>query len=226
MLWDDQRDALSVRARMGWSRDGEAFLDRLTIRPGDGPAIDEWLQAPEPRVVEQPGNGPFMRAVFEHLDVQAVAIVPIVRGGDVHGLVAAGFDEAQLVDREETLSRCAGLADQAATAIQNGRLLEQIQHQALHDALTGLPNRTLFEDHAARAMDRAVRNEEPLTIVFVDLDRFKRINDGLGHEIGDAILVEVARRVARCVRAGDVVARMGGDEFTMLLHRALLAHIG
>ncbi|HEX5614709.1 MAG TPA: EAL domain-containing protein [Acidimicrobiia bacterium] len=219
MLWDHERDALSVRARMGWSADGEAFLDRLTIRPGDGPAIDEWLQAPEPRMVSRPGRGPFMHAVFEHLDVAAVAIVPIVRGGEVLGIVAAGFDTDQRIDRDETLSRCAGLADQAATAIQNGRLLEQIRHQALHDPLTGLPNRTLFEDHATRAMERAVRNDEPLTIVFVDLDRFKRINDGLGHEIGDAILVEVGHRVAGCVRAGDIVARIGGDEFTMLLHR-------
>jgi diguanylate cyclase (GGDEF)-like protein len=95
-------------------------------------------------------------------------------------------------------------------------------HDALHDALTGLPNRTLFMDRLGVALGRARagarRGREPhFAVVFLDLDRFKVVNDGLGHAVGDALLVEVASRLSACVRPGDTVARMGGDEFTLLL---------
>jgi diguanylate cyclase (GGDEF)-like protein len=219
MLWDPKREELTVHARSGWTRSASSFLDRLSVRPDDAPGVSEWLAAPQPRMLVRDEVGPFMVRMFDEIEVSAVAVVPIVRSGELLGLVAAGFDHRDIVDREELLARSVGVADQAATAIQNGRLLEQIRHQALHDALTGLPNRTLFEDHAARALQRAERTDEPVTLVFVDLDRFKRINDGLGHEVGDAILRDVAQRVESCVRAGDIVARVGGDEFTMLLHQ-------
>ncbi len=93
----------------------------------------------------------------------------------------------------------------------------QLQHQALHDALTGLPNRVAFMDHLERARRIAVRDQTMLAVLFLDVDRFKFVNDSLGHDIGDRLLVEVADRLVSFVRPGDVVARFGGDEFTMLL---------
>jgi diguanylate cyclase (GGDEF)-like protein/PAS domain S-box-containing protein len=94
----------------------------------------------------------------------------------------------------------------------------QLLHDATHDALTGLPNRVLFQDRLDHAIAQAERRRgEDLAVLFVDLDRFKNINDSYGHSVGDKLLQEVARRMLRAVRAADTVARIGGDEFTVLL---------
>ncbi|MEO8200810.1 MAG: EAL domain-containing protein [Gemmatimonadota bacterium] len=105
------------------------------------------------------------------------------------------------------------------TDISDRKLYErQLQHDALHDALTGLPNRSLFMDRLEHALSRARRRpDEIFAVLFLDLDRFKVVNDSLGHLLGDRLLVEFARRMERCVRPGDTVSRLGGDEFTILL---------
>jgi diguanylate cyclase (GGDEF)-like protein/PAS domain S-box-containing protein len=98
------------------------------------------------------------------------------------------------------------------------RAEQQLLYDAFHDALTGLPNRALFMDHVKMAIQRARRNGERLfAALFLDLDRFKIINDSLGHMVGDQLLVGIARRLETCLRPGDTVARLGGDEFTILL---------
>lgn len=95
---------------------------------------------------------------------------------------------------------------------------ERLVHDALHDALTGLPNRTLFMDRLAHTLSRSGRRESTgFAVLFLDLDRFKVINDSLGHSIGDRVLVEVAQRLAGALRPGDTCARLGGDEFALLL---------
>ena len=94
---------------------------------------------------------------------------------------------------------------------------EKINHLAHFDTLTGLPNRALFRQRLAEAMARARRNEKLLALMFLDLDNFKRINDSLGHDVGDALLKEIATRLKDCVRETDSVSRLGGDEFTVIL---------
>ncbi len=95
---------------------------------------------------------------------------------------------------------------------------EQLLHDAFHDALTGLPNRALFTDRLEHALRLAKRRKDYLfAVLFLDLDRFKVVNDSLGHAIGDQLLVSIARRLETCLRAGDTVARLGGDEFVLLL---------
>ncbi len=99
------------------------------------------------------------------------------------------------------------------------RAEEQLLHDALYDALTQLPNRALFLDHLALVMDQARRRKgSTLAVLFLDLDRFKNINDSLGHSVGDELLVQLARRLGHFLRPGDTVARLGGDEFAILLN--------
>ncbi|MGE3466284.1 MAG: PAS domain S-box protein [Pyrinomonadaceae bacterium] len=100
------------------------------------------------------------------------------------------------------------------------RAEEKLRHYALHDTLTNLPNRVEFMNHLRQAVSRSEGNEfAKFAVLFLDLDRFKVINDSLGHSVGDKLLVAIAEKLSSCVRPGDVVARLGGDEFTILLHR-------
>ena len=100
------------------------------------------------------------------------------------------------------------------------RLEEQLTHQAFHDPLTGLANRALFRDRVSHALALAQRQSNPITVLFLDLDDFKRVNDSLGHAEGDRLLIAAAERFLSCARAADTVARLGGDEFAILLEHS------
>lgn len=93
----------------------------------------------------------------------------------------------------------------------------RLDHMAYHDALTGLPNRLLFKEHLIQGLSRTARKNNRLAVLFIDLDRFKDVNDTLGHPVGDTLLMAVTRRIKSCVRTGDTLARQGGDEFICLL---------
>ena len=108
------------------------------------------------------------------------------------------------------------VANVLASAISRRRMYERVQHQALHDPLTGLANRTLCHDRLAQALARSRRSGKPVAVFFVDLDRFKAVNDSYGHAAGDAVLSEVAHRLADVVRPSDTVGRLGGDEFLVI----------
>ena len=109
-----------------------------------------------------------------------------------------------------------GRGRRLAAAYERERAAHRLAHERLHDTLTGLPNRTLFEDRAEHAITAAHRRGRSVAVVFLDLDHFKRINDSFGHTAGDAVLREVAGRLERSVRAADTVSRFGGDEFIVL----------
>ncbi len=119
------------------------------------------------------------------------------------------------------LERTAELA--GANALLQGEIVERrqaearVHHMAYHDSLTGLPNRALLSDRLDRAMLAVQRSDRKLAVMFIDLDRFKTINDSLGHLTGDHLLKEVASRLCRAVRSSDTVARLGGDEFVVLV---------
>jgi diguanylate cyclase (GGDEF)-like protein/PAS domain S-box-containing protein len=113
------------------------------------------------------------------------------------------------------------ITDEKLADEERDKLEQELRHLALHDPLTGLPNRTLLSDRLEHALDRLARAATPLAMLLLDVDDFKSINDTLGHGAGDALLVQVAERLRASVRPGDTVARLGGDEFAILLEELI-----
>ena len=184
---------------------------------GDGPVRIDDVQA-DPRTGPNP------------LGVRSFLGVPVVsRSGEVHGgLFFSHTEPGAFTERGERLA--VGIAAHAAIAIDNARLYQAAQreiqaraqaeaelaHQATHDRLTGLPNRLLVHDRISQALAHLERGGHAVAVLLLDLDRFKVVNDSLGHAVGDRVLLEVADRLREAVRPGDTVARFGGDEFALV----------
>lgn len=116
----------------------------------------------------------------------------------------------------DAAGRILGLVSMMSDITERIMATQRLTHEATHDPLTGLPNRSIVFDHLTRAIASARRGVNPPAVLYVDLDRFKTVNDSLGHAAGDDLLILVARRIINALRAGDVVARHGGDEFIVL----------
>ena len=182
------------------------------------PELYEMAARPTPFLLDRDSAQSYIAEAMAHWDEQLDVIVPLVGQGDFLGFVCAGYLGDLGLDREVAFARLQGAADLAVTAFTKARLLEEIRHQALHDDLTGLPNRVLLEDQVRQGLREAKRNRRRLALLFVDLDRFKHINDSMGHKFGDTLIQAAAERIARSLRESDIFARMGGDEFVIVLH--------
>jgi diguanylate cyclase (GGDEF)-like protein/PAS domain S-box-containing protein len=140
--------------------------------------------------------------------------------GDVRVPIAESDELVLALDRDladEEMSFVRAVANTLGTALARRRAEERMRHDAVHDPLTGLANRTLLRDRLELALARSEREEDYATgVLFIDLDNFKQINDAYGHAAGDAVLVELGRRLRTAVRPADTVARLGGDEFVVV----------
>ncbi|MBA3597352.1 MAG: diguanylate cyclase [Methylibium sp.] len=143
--------------------------------------------------------------------------VPLrAQSGIIGTLVVKNYSaDARYAERDIELLQY--VCTQVAAAIERKQAQTRLQHIARHDPLTDLPNRELFQDRLQTALARAQRDDSQLALLYVDLDKFKHVNDSLGHTAGDLLLQEFARRLKQCVRESDTVARVGGDEFIVLL---------
>ncbi len=147
--------------------------------------------------------------------------VPLIMGDDVMGVLVVESGALNEYTAED-LVLLESVAPYVAVAIRNRMLQDAVAHEkyrADHDALTGLANRALFTDRLTQAVHRADRSGELVGVIYADLDGFKEVNDTLGHAAGDELLKSVGRRLNDAVRASDTVARMGGDEFAMIVER-------
>ncbi|MCB0976855.1 MAG: EAL domain-containing protein [Acidimicrobiales bacterium] len=159
-----------------------------------------------------------LRAALTEAGVKAFWAHPVYAHGSSRpvGACCTVFDHVHQVQPEETLA--AELASKLVSiAIDHIDAEAQLAHQALHDALTGLPNRTLLLDRLDHALARRDRTGSKVAVLFCDLDRFKVVNDSLGHGVGDQLLIAAAQRLEATLSPGDTVARFGGDEFVVLL---------
>ena len=130
-------------------------------------------------------------------------------------MVQSDADNAHYTKNDQELLQF--VSNQIAAAIERKQIIASLQHTALYDRLTQLPNRALFHDRMQLALARVRRDHVRLSLLYIDLDKFKEVNDTFGHGTGDLLLQKIARRLEECVRAGDTVARFGGDEFVVLL---------
>ncbi len=158
--------------------------------------------------------------------IKAAAAVPLVRGGRAVGVLLFYSGERRAFD-EEIVKLLDRMAENVVFALGNLErederkgAEERVQYLATHDGLTGLPNRAMFSQLLNIEIESARRYERKFALLFIDLDRFKAINDTLGHQAGDTLLKEIAGRLTASVRAGDVIARLGGDEFVVMVQEA------
>jgi uncharacterized protein (TIGR02265 family) len=218
MLWDATDGFLRARAATGLDDEQHRAFLATPLSPEDTPELFGMLTEREPRVLAADTSSPALGAVMAVLDLSDVVVVPLVAGGVFLGVATASWRRGQAPAGlgGDVLARLRGVGDQAATALEKARLLEAVQHQALHDALTGLPNRALVAQRLEAHLEGA-GPDAPLAVLFCDLDRFKEVNDAFGHAAGDELLRQVAARLRAVVRPGDTVGRISGDEFVLVL---------
>jgi diguanylate cyclase (GGDEF)-like protein len=204
---------------------GKRHVARIGFRPSD---VQSLLTGPG--VLEIRGDDsvpPYLEPLTE-LGAKSFVVLPLSYQRQLSGVIALG-ERFDLVPSEEDREQMRRLADQAAVALANARMLDQVRELAYYDSLTGLPNRLSYKERLAYALEQASRNQRLVAAFFIDLDHFSRINDTLGHEVGDQLLRHVASRLRSCCREREdevgpavaslapEVARLGGDEFTIIM---------
>jgi diguanylate cyclase (GGDEF)-like protein len=192
--------ARSARADVGHGIGGRALSERAlvvadAISGGTEALLDEYLLQ----------------------GIVAAIAAPILEGGELAGVLIVASREADREypprDQQVVLS----LAEHASLALNHARAVQDALHEAFHDSLTGLPNRSLLLDRLRHALTRTERTGQQSGVLFCDLDGFKTVNDSLGHSAGDRLLTLVAARISECMRPSDTIARLGGDEFAVLM---------
>jgi diguanylate cyclase (GGDEF)-like protein len=204
---------------------GQRHVGRIGMRAADVQSI---LTGPEVLELRSGESVPSYLEPLLELGATSFVVLPLSYQRQLSGIIALG-ERFDLMPTEEDRVQMRRLADQAAVALANARMLDQVRELAYYDSLTGLPNRLSYKERLAYALEQASRDQKLVAAFFIDLDHFSRINDTLGHEVGDQLLRHVASRLRSCCREREdevgpamatlapEVARLGGDEFTVIM---------
>jgi GGDEF domain-containing protein len=218
--YDAQRDVLVMRSRLGADGVGRSEAvgseHKLAGFPGDRGALvrGEVFQ----RAMSDPGLADSARRRMEAAGEKTQVIVPFRFAGEPLGMLVLIETEAERTYTTEELDYLGAFGKQAAIAVNNARLYTTIEAQAATDGLTGLANRRTFHERLDQEIARARRYETPLSLLMLDIDDFKRVNDAHGHQVGDEVLRSLAHVITREVRRDiDLPARYGGEEFVVIL---------
>ena len=159
----------------------------------------------------------------QHIEGGSVAshlCIPLAAHHETLGTFYLQLSQGTADDRERTRQKALAFAEQVALAVRSLQLREQLRELSIRDPLTGLLNRRHMEESLLREVSRATRTRQPLSVVMLDVDHFKKFNDTFGHEAGDHVLKEVGQVLQRSVRDSDIACRFGGEEFTLILPEA------
>ena len=216
-----QSSALNIEGEHGqpsltkfYFRDGEDEEDACTEMLGDIEALGVRLRGRIKTYVHDGCSG------AAQSDACPVAAVPVIYHDRSMGVLMVTSDDPQRMWQESEVMLLRTVADQVAVAVNHARLFEQMQHQALTDALTGCFNRRFFEIQLERDLHLATRMRQPVSLILLDIDHFKRVNDTHGHDAGDAALRILANALREELRGVDTAARYGGEEFAIILPQA------
>jgi diguanylate cyclase (GGDEF)-like protein len=219
-LWEPTRGELVRRAITSRHASDPLMAGEWSWAPSPGDPLERLLNDPhqDPTLIDDQTGDPQVRRELRRMGEAAAIFVPLSTEDTLLGLLVVSVLEhpGRLRLTSDLLDRLSGVAAQATTALQNGRLVDQITHQALHDQLTGLANRLQFAEQLRKAVNRARSRDDLVTVFYIDLDDFKPVNDEYGHDVGDQLLSALGKRLTSCTRTGDMVARLGGDEFAVL----------
>jgi diguanylate cyclase (GGDEF)-like protein len=219
ILADTAARAYRAEEAVVFLRDGARVRHIAGSNPFEGLLPDAMLDAATDElqrvikvsgIAEATALSPDLARAMESSGVQALIVAPVHLEGASFGFYACFFRHPRQFD-EEAAPLAEALANQAAQKLATDRLQRRLEHAAMHDETTNLPNRRRLE-----ALTSDLQRVRQVSVIFIDLDGFKEVNDRLGHELGDQLLREVARRLESNVRESDVVARYGGDEFVVV----------
>lgn len=217
-FWDHDRDQLVMLVEHLEGNDEITEEGGQTYRLADYPATRQVLETQEPIQirVSNENDDPAERALLESRGRKTLLMLPLVTRGETIGMMEVIDDADRQFDASD-VDFCQALCDVVAVAVRNAMLYAEMQELAARDKLTGLYNRRLFEEQFDAAVARSQRNGEQLSLLVVDLDGLKRINDLGGHPAGDEALRALADSLCESCRAGDIPCRLGGDEFAIIL---------
>ena len=200
-------------AKMISCRDDEFVHERMPLPMELG---HNWCQPRQVSIEEvSPSVAPY-KSRFLSYNVSHVVLIPVVLDNDLKGILLLGTSSAAMLERD-SMKRCVDLAGRFAVALASAEREEALYRQAHYDELTGLPNRQLLKDRLEQQIVQARREEQVGALLYLDLDRFKEINDIHGHSVGDVVLTQAAERISGEIRESDTVARLGGDEFVVVM---------
>ena len=212
LLWE-RSDALLVPSG---SRSTSGRPSGVPASLQDGGLPHRMMESTEP-ITAGATSDPTVLGVLRLTGLPQALMVALAARGEFLGVLVVGSHDDEMQGSDAVRERLGGVASLTSTALDGAALLDEVRYQALHDPVTDLANARLFEDRVSHAIAVSRRSGAHHGLLFIDLDRFKVVNDSRGHKMGDEVLRVVAGRLAELVRTEDTVARIGGDEFGILL---------
>jgi diguanylate cyclase (GGDEF)-like protein len=218
LLWDEGDAHLAQVASTARTFLGSAALEPTALRSEH--LARQLLELAGPTAASTTSE-PMLASILSLTGLTSGTLVPIVARSTLFGVLCVDSQGRDPEPDDTIRERLSGVASLAATSLEGIASLDEIRHQALHDPVTELANIRLFEDRVTQSLAFSRRSGSRSAMLFIDLDRFKAVNDAYGHKVGDELLRSVAGRLLTIARDVDTVARIGGDEFGVILHGAI-----